>query len=125
MVGVFVYVLCGGFCLFFSCSLALYDTARLHLSYHLSSKSTHSLLKISRSSDFPYRSVSELFVFPKFCQICTISLFIFPHLHCFTSERWQLKMQMQPTNEPRQEKTNILVPDLVRHKPGYTATGDG
>ena len=27
--------------------------------------------------------------------------------------------------EPRHEKTNILVSDLVRHKPGCTATGDG
>ena len=28
-------------------------------------------------------------------------------------------------NEPRHEKTNILVSDLVRHKPGCTATEDG
>ena len=28
-------------------------------------------------------------------------------------------------NEPRREKTNILVSDLVRHKPGCTATEDG
>ena len=27
--------------------------------------------------------------------------------------------------EPRHEKTNILVSDLVRHKPGCTATKDG
>ena len=27
--------------------------------------------------------------------------------------------------EPRHEKTNILVSDLVRHKPGCTATEDG
>ena len=27
-------------------------------------------------------------------------------------------------NEPRHEKTNILVSDLVRHKPGCTATED-
>ena len=27
--------------------------------------------------------------------------------------------------EPRHEKTNVLVSDLVRHKPGCTATGDG
>ena len=27
--------------------------------------------------------------------------------------------------EPRLEKTNILVSDLVRHKPGCTATEDG
>ena len=26
------------------------------------------------------------------------------------------------TNEPRREKTNVLVSDLVRHKPGCTAT---
>ena len=29
------------------------------------------------------------------------------------------------TNEPQCEKTNILVSDLVRHKPGCTATEDG
>ena len=28
-------------------------------------------------------------------------------------------------NEPRHEKTNILVSNLVRHKPGCTATEDG
>ena len=28
------------------------------------------------------------------------------------------------TNEPRHEKTNVLVSDLVRHKPGCTATED-
>ena len=27
--------------------------------------------------------------------------------------------------EPRHEKTNVLVSDLVRHKPGCTATKDG
>ena len=29
------------------------------------------------------------------------------------------------TNEPRHEKTNVLVSDQVRHKPGCTATEDG
>ena len=28
-------------------------------------------------------------------------------------------------NEPRHEKANILVSDLVQHKPGCTATEDG
>ena len=28
-------------------------------------------------------------------------------------------------NEPRHEKTNVLVSDLVPHKPGCTATEDG
>ena len=28
-------------------------------------------------------------------------------------------------NEPRHEKFNVLVSDLVRHKPGCTATEDG
>ena len=28
-------------------------------------------------------------------------------------------------DEPRHEKTNVLVSDLVRHKPGLTATEDG
>ena len=27
--------------------------------------------------------------------------------------------------EPRHEKTNVLISDLVRHKPGCTATEDG
>ena len=27
--------------------------------------------------------------------------------------------------EPRHEKTNVLVSDLVQHKPGCTATEDG
>ena len=29
------------------------------------------------------------------------------------------------TYEPRREKTNVLVSDLARHKPGCTATEDG
>ena len=29
------------------------------------------------------------------------------------------------TYEPRHEKTNVLVSDLVRHKPGCTVTEDG
>ena len=29
------------------------------------------------------------------------------------------------TNELRREKTNVLVSDLVQHKPGCTATEDG
>ena len=33
-----------------------------------------------------------------------------------------LKVKM---NEPCHEKTNVLVSDLVRHKPGCTATEDG
>ena len=32
---------------------------------------------------------------------------------------------LRDTNEPRHEKTNVLVSDLVRHKPGCTATQDG
>ena len=27
--------------------------------------------------------------------------------------------------EPRHEKTNVVISDLVRHKPGCTATEDG
>ena len=33
--------------------------------------------------------------------------------------------QHKQTNEPCHEKTNVLVSDLVRHKPGCTATEDG
>ena len=29
------------------------------------------------------------------------------------------------TNEPRHEKTNVLVSDMVRHKPGCTVKEDG
>ena len=39
-----------------------------------------------------------------------------------------LLLQIKQTNkiyEPRHEKTNILVSDLVRHKPGCTDTEDG
>ena len=35
-----------------------------------------------------------------------------------------LRVQIE-TFVPRHEKTNVLVSDLVRHKPGCTATGDG
>ena len=31
----------------------------------------------------------------------------------------------QKINEPRHEKTNVLVSDQVRHKPGCTATENG
>ena len=37
----------------------------------------------------------------------------------------QLGYENNFTNEPCHEKTNILVSDLVRHKPGSTATEDG
>ena len=33
--------------------------------------------------------------------------------------------ELELSYEPRHEKTNILVSDLVRHKPGCTATEDG
>ena len=33
--------------------------------------------------------------------------------------------EMETINEPRHEKTNVLVSDQVRHKPGCTATEDG
>ena len=32
---------------------------------------------------------------------------------------------IKSTNEPLREKTNVLVSDLVQHKPGCTATEDG
>ena len=34
-------------------------------------------------------------------------------------------ISFQESNEPRHEKTNVLVSDLVRQKPGCTATEDG
>ena len=39
---------------------------------------------------------------------------------CIKNKRFSLLI-----NEPRCEKTNILVYDLVRHKPGCTVTEDG
>ena len=40
---------------------------------------------------------------------------------------WVLRAQKvhQRENEPRREKTNVLVSDLVRHKLGCTATEAG
>ena len=35
------------------------------------------------------------------------------------------KTPSERVNEPRHEKTNVLVSDMVRHKPGCTATEDG
>ena len=35
------------------------------------------------------------------------------------------KEHLNPEYEPCHEKTNILVSDLVRHRPGCTATEDG
>ena len=39
-----------------------------------------------------------------------------------SSDLWKTALK---TYEPRHEKTNILVSDLFRHKPGCTATEDG
>ena len=33
--------------------------------------------------------------------------------------------ELRATTEPRREKTNVLVSDLVQHKPGCIATEDG
>ena len=41
-----------------------------------------------------------------------------------TSGSWEDFLRFLPY-EPRHEKTNILVSDLVRHKPGCKATEDG
>ena len=38
---------------------------------------------------------------------------------------WSEEKMFSKTFEPRHEKTNVLVSDLVRHKPGCTATEDG
>ena len=47
-----------------------------------------------------------------------------PQVHVVT--RYQLLMLVgQLSFEPRHEKTNILVSELVRHKPCCTATEDG
>ena len=39
-------------------------------------------------------------------------------------ERGRERLHVQNKIEPRNEKTNILVSDLVRHKPGCTAIED-
>ena len=36
-----------------------------------------------------------------------------------------LNLEIIKTNEPRHGKTNVLVSDLIRHKPGCTTTEDG
>ena len=38
---------------------------------------------------------------------------------------WDVKPKHKQTNEPCHEKTNVLVSDQVRHKPGRTAIEDG
>ena len=42
-----------------------------------------------------------------------------------TTETCNLKAVESDKFEPRQEETNVLVSDLVRHKPGYAVTEDG
>ena len=49
--------------------------------------------------------------------------FTFTSLHR-TSGSWEDFLRFLPY-EPRHEKTNILVSNLVRHKPGCKATEDG
>ena len=39
-------------------------------------------------------------------------------------KQWKLKLILY-IYEPRREITNVLVSDLVQHKPGCTATEDG
>ena len=42
-----------------------------------------------------------------------------------TGSEPQINLYDASSFEPRHEKTNVLVSDLVRHKPGCTATEDG
>ena len=72
------------------------------------------------------------FVKEHVCAICSyendflsdeiLSLFYFYSKILLGPIRFQ---QDQIINEPRHEKTNVLVSDQVRHKPGCTATEDG
>ena len=48
-----------------------------------------------------------------------------PSRHDWKVVNWDVKSQHKQANEPCHEKTNVLVSDLVRHKPGCTATEDG
>ena len=48
-----------------------------------------------------------------------------PSRHEWKVVDWDVMLQHKQTNEPCHEKTNVLVSDLVRHKPGCTATEDG
>ena len=48
-----------------------------------------------------------------------------PSRHDWKVVDWDVMPQHKQTNEPCHEKTNVLVSDLVRHKPGCTATEDG
>ena len=57
----------------------------------------------------------------KYHEICTLSLLLVASLEYCR----KLFILRNTENEPRHEKTNILVSDRVRHKSGCTATGDG
>ena len=46
-------------------------------------------------------------------------------LKCTSNQTKLLLLYAINKYEPRREKTNILVSDLVRHEPGCTATEDG
>ena len=70
---------------------------------------THEKKQRDRSAVHPWRLISA-FVFH--CLDNIISFMSIP------------KDQAIPC-EPRHEKTNVLVSDLVQHKPGCTATEDG
>ena len=53
---------------------------------------------------------------------------LYPKFQAFISAGWLKSCpgsRNPVTYEPRHEKTNILVSDQVRHKPGYTSTQDG
>ena len=43
----------------------------------------------------------------------------------FSARVFEVFVLSSSKSEPRHEKTNILVSDLVRHKPGCTAVEDG
>ena len=67
--------------------------------------------------------------FPRTRLILSISTEILYQL-AFCCNKFHMKTLSFPRlfqiiTEPRHEKTNILVSDLVRHKPGCTATEDG
>ena len=51
--------------------------------------------------------------------------FVLSGIHCLQFGLHPFETKLYMVNEPHHEKTNVLVSDLVRHKPGCTATEGG
>ena len=69
-----------------------------------------------------------IFTVVKYCNILHGHVFVMSTLFALalmSENLGKYKYMYIKTSEPRHEKTNVLVSDLVRHKPGCTATEDG